>query len=710
MTRQTYGSGPNKKVRFFQREWYKSFDWLSLCSTRYKVFCTTCMKAQTKTLVSLNVKSEEAFTTEGFSNWKKAIERFQQHEKSAFHREASMKIAILDSKQPDIVSKINSQKEKDQEINRKALMVLLSSIRYLARQGIPLRGHSEKDGNLHQLLRLRGTELPRIKEWLAVGYYTSHDISNEIIKLMGNYILRKLIDEVKVAGFYSLLADETRDASNKEQLVLCLRWVDEKFDIYEEPIGMFNVPETNAITIFTCIKDVLLRCALPIQMCRGQGYDGASNMQGKLNGVATKFQQLQQSALKVHCLAHCLNLVLQDVGKAVKAVRDALDLAREISRLIKFSPKHEVMFTKCRINASAHLESGEQPKVFTGIKPLCATRWTVRTGAIDAILKNYEVLQETMLDINRQQRDDNGVTAGGIAALMETFQTFWGLKVSHVVFSAAEQLSISLQGKDTTAQEAQKACQAARNYYKRLRKPEEFDILYEDAVKQASLLGIEPCLPRYRKRPRRIDDGQEPHRFTSPQDYHRQEFYETLDLVDNQLERRFEQKDFQVVCDLENVLISAANGEPLIEIPKSLHTTYSADVDIGRLQSQLKMLSDFIKAATNAPLKEVTSIRTIIDALNSSQIGKTLLSEVTKLIKIYLTIPVTTATAERSFSALRRLKTWLRSTMTQQRLNNLLMLSSHKSRCDDMNLLEIAEEFIVFNQQRQKFFGRFGKK
>nr|CAH7756469.1 unnamed protein product [Callosobruchus chinensis] len=47
-----------------------------------------------------------------------------------------------------------------------------------------------------------------------------------------------------------------------------------------------------------------------------------------------------------------------------------------------------------------------------------------------------------------------------------------------------------------------------------------------------------------------------------------------------------------------------------------------------------------------------------------------MIPEIIKLLKIIMTIPVSTCTAERSFSALRRIKTYLRSTMTQQRLND----------------------------------------
>ena len=76
-----------------------------------------------------------------------------------------------------------------------------------------------------------------------------HDITNEMVKLMGNTLFQKLIEEVKVASFYALLADE-RDRSNNEQLVVCLRWVDGSFNVYEEPIGLFQVQETTVATLF----------------------------------------------------------------------------------------------------------------------------------------------------------------------------------------------------------------------------------------------------------------------------------------------------------------------------------------------------------------------------------------------------------------------------------------------------------------------------
>ena len=71
---------------------------------------------------------------------------------------------------------------------------------------------------------------------------------------------------------------------------ICIRWVDKDFQIHEDPLEMIQVPETSALTLTDAIKDCLVRFSLPVGQCRGQAYDGASNMSGYLSGVATRIQ------------------------------------------------------------------------------------------------------------------------------------------------------------------------------------------------------------------------------------------------------------------------------------------------------------------------------------------------------------------------------------------------------------------------------------
>ena len=105
-------------------------------------------------------------------------------------------------------------------------------------------------------------------------------------------------------------------------------------------------------------------------------------------------------------------------------------------------------------------------------------------------------------------------------------------------------------------------------------------------------------------------------------------------------------------------------------------------------------------------VKKVTSVRTICEAMQANM-NRELLSEVHKLIRLYLTVPITSATSERTFSVLRRLLTYMRSTMSEKRLNNCLLLHVHKDITDQLDLIKIAQEFVLANEERARYFDSF---
>ena len=82
-------------------------------------------------------------------------------------------------------------------------------------------------------------------------------------------------------------------------------------------------------------------------------------------------------------------------------------------------------------------------------------------------------------------------------------------------------------------------------------------------------------------------------------------------------------------------------------------------------------------------------------------------SEVSKLLKLILFLPATNCKSERAFSALKRLKIYLRSTMGQERLNHLMILHVHKSRTDKLIVIDIANDFVSKSERRLTIFGKF---
>ena len=139
-----------------------------------------CLKpAQSGMLTSYN--AEPAFTKNGFSNWKNAMETkkgFQKHESSDSHMEARY-VTVPATVIGDIGDLLSERHALEKSMNRKNLLSILSNIRYLARQALPLRGdwntetRSEENSNFYQLLNLRAQENPETIEWLGKRVETS---------------------------------------------------------------------------------------------------------------------------------------------------------------------------------------------------------------------------------------------------------------------------------------------------------------------------------------------------------------------------------------------------------------------------------------------------------------------------------------------------------------------------------------------------------
>ena len=95
-----------------------------------------------------------------------------------------------------------------------------------------------------------------------------------MIEIMAHRVLHSLLSEISSRSWFSLLADKTRDISNREQLVLCMRWVSDHYEVFEDQIGLLQLENTTAETIYSSLKDGLLRLGVPFDKCRGQAYDG----------------------------------------------------------------------------------------------------------------------------------------------------------------------------------------------------------------------------------------------------------------------------------------------------------------------------------------------------------------------------------------------------------------------------------------------------
>ena len=100
------------------------------------------------------------------------------------------------------------------------------------------------------------------------------------------------------------------------------------------------------------LKDTMVRMNLSVKNCHGQCYDGAANMAGSRNGVATQIASEESRVIFVHSYGHALNLAARDTVKKNKLLQNTLDTTLEISKLLKFSPRRDAMFSALKSQIS----------------------------------------------------------------------------------------------------------------------------------------------------------------------------------------------------------------------------------------------------------------------------------------------------------------------------------------------------------------------
>ena len=246
------------------------------------------------------------------------------------------------------------------------------------------------------------------------------------------------------------------------------------------------------------------------------------------------------------------------------------------------------------------------------------------------------------------------------------------------------------------------ALQCADSLKKRMESLKKDAVVEEMLSKCSSQKGLETpadtAVPRVSKTPARYRQTKAPEAVASnePTAVWRRSFYEAVELVLSEVNRRFDQNSMQIAANRELAVMQAAEGNEFDL--ESLHLP--REIDTERLDLQLKMLGDLMTTPT---CKTVQEVATRVSKLRPQT--RELLSEAEKLMELCLCLPISVASSERTFSALRRLKTWLRSTMTQQRLTHLALMHVHPGILKKVDIHGLMRTFISTTSERRSTFG-----
>jgi hypothetical protein len=261
------------------------------------------------------------------------------------------------------------------------------------------------------------------------------------------------------------------------------------------------------------------------------------------------------------------------------------------------------------------------------------------------------------------------------------------------IFVHLEQLIKSLQSTKATVSGMLEAVRMVTQQLQDMRTDDAFRDIFEKVNAMITEHQLEPIsIPRQRRPPARLSGPAVAHQFATSEELYRAQYFAVIDETVQQLSTRFDatKSGLSKYQALENMLLTGSVDSNVCDLYPELNA--------GSLSVELPM---FKRQFTYTCMTEALQVmqKMIPDV-------QQLFPQVKELLILLAVNPASSATAERSFSCLRRLKTWLRTTMSQQRLNSCAVCNTHKTIVDVVDVHAICNEFVSRNDFRLKLFGR----
>ncbi|PVH64239.1 hypothetical protein PAHAL_2G220600 [Panicum hallii] len=429
----------------FNFVWFHNFPWVEYSVKKDVVFCFVCYLFKNK---ESKGKGTDAFTMKGWKNWNIGENALLKHARSKAHKAAQEKYFGFLNPDAAIDDKIEKWSTEDHYLYKKRLTYSLRCLKFLLHQGLAFRGHDESAessnrGNFIELLKFVAAHSEEVNKYVLNNApsnctLTSPMIQKQIIQCCAIETRKKIIGELGEEPF-AILADECSDISHKEQLALCLRYVDASGRPCEHFLGVVHVDDTTSLSLKDAIEALLVSHGLTLTRIRGQGYDGASNMRGDIKGLKTLIMQESPSAYYIHCFAHQLQLVLVTVAKGNNDCVWFFDQVSLLLNIVGVSCKRHGMLRDARIENlmraldCGELETGSGLNQEMGLARPGDTRWSSHYKAVCNIIAMYPIIPEVLFTLG----EDTTVRADWtkIHTMLGAFESFDFVFCLHLMFT-----------------------------------------------------------------------------------------------------------------------------------------------------------------------------------------------------------------------------------------------------------------------------------
>nr|XP_018629566.1 zinc finger MYM-type protein 1-like [Nicotiana tomentosiformis] len=306
-----------------------------------------------------------------------------------------------------IHTSFDKQSEKEKNESRRRLSGSIDVARFILRLGFPFCGHDESQSSTNRGIFLK------LLQWYGdidrdIGsiilenaprneMMCSPSIQKDIVDACVKETITAIIEDLD-GDFFGILVDESKDISHKEQMALVLRYVNKEGEVIERFVGIVHVSNTSAMSLKKTICSFLSNHSPSPTQIRGQGYDGASNMQGELNGVKTLILNESPSAYCIHCFAHQFQLTFVALAKKHSDVDDLFCIVTNVLNIVVVSFKRRDLLREHQAEKldellkSGEVHTGRGLNQERGLQRPDDTRWGSHYKMLDNLIVLFPLI------------------------------------------------------------------------------------------------------------------------------------------------------------------------------------------------------------------------------------------------------------------------------------------------------------------------------
>jgi hypothetical protein len=638
---QFQGNSRGKQyVRKFHREIYSRNRWICGCKIKNSFFCFPCIL----------FGGDSKWTKSGVNDLVHLTDRIKTHDNSKQHILNEMHLALLGT--TNIQAQLDSAFWLDMQRhnahvtkNRHILSKIIDCIKFCGAFELALHGHDSKNPGVFLGLINFASEIDKTLQGHlqsdTVFKSTSKDIQNDLLNCMLDVYYEEIKKEIASAPFVAVMADETTDVSSKFQMSIVLRYVKNA-----NPVERFwgflcpSDPDAQALT------DGILSVIDPLidhnfDKLVAQSYDGAAAVGAKDKKIQANIKAKYPNAHFVHCYAHQLDVIMAQASSQCNQVRLFFSNIQDVPDFFSNSPERVAL-----------LDAIVGGKIARSVP----TWWDFESRVVNVVFEYREELIECMEAIEEGKLGTNIILINQAMSIKRMLQDgrfiFW-LTFFQYIMPHVDVLFEELQKRKVDPVELKNAVECFTASMNKIKETKISEV--KEEVEEGVSLELEDQIPKRR-------------RTEAEHGNNRAAALEVCDVIIDVAKERFAFSGHLVAASL---FFSEKFSEYNMDFPERELTTAVAAysmLDKQRLKTELSVIY------MREEYKSITGATSLLNFLISNSLEDAL-REVKKLLEIIVTVPMITTEAERTFSTLNRIKTFLRNSMSQDRLTALAVLS-----------------------------------